>query len=265
MSILAVLFILVPFLFWQQTWFGRRLTDGELSRYLNDSGQSRRIQHALVQVSERMAAGDPEARQWYPGLLRAARNPNAAIRNTAAWAMGQDPRSDALHQGLVPLLSDPDVQVRRNAALALVRFGDASGRTELINILKGHDIRTTAGGSLQLLVKAGQQVGAGTRVATLRSETGEEQPTAPFHARVGSVLAPDGARVQPGAALLTLAPQPDDVWESLRGLYFIGETGDLPDIERYARGLPEMPDRIARQAALTAQAIRTRLGPNSNR
>ena len=98
--ILALLFVLMPFLFWRQTWFGRPLTDRELTQYLESSGQGRKTQHALVQLSERMVAGDHSAREWYPGLIRAAGSPDAAIRNLAAWTMGQDPDSTQLHGAL---------------------------------------------------------------------------------------------------------------------------------------------------------------------
>lgn len=263
--ILAVLFVLVPYLFWRQTWFGGRLTDKELSLYLESSARGRRVQHALVQVSERMVAGDKSAQQWYPGLLRAAANPDVAVRTTAAWTMGQDPASDLLHNGLKSLLRDADIQVRRNAALSLVRFRDASGREELVGILRPQEIRATKGGSLQLLVSVGQEVAVGTRVAKLTGDNGEEAPVAPFHGRVFAFLATEGTRVEPGAPMVALSSGAGDVWEALRALYLVGEAEDIPEIERYTRGVPEMPERIARQAALSAAAIRSRLVPSSNR
>lgn len=264
--ILAILFVLVPFLFWRQTWFGRPLTDRELTQYLEDSSQSRRTQHALVQLSERMVARDASARGWYPGLIRAASSPDPAIRNLAAWTMGQDPSSSLLHDRLRTLLSDPDVQVRRNAALSLVRFGDAAGRAELAAVLRPFEIRQLKEGIVRLLVRPGQTVGAGTPVATIKADgAAEQQQTAPLHGKVAAVFAPDGARLQPGARLITLEPREEDVWEALRALYFVADADDLPDIERYSRGVPDMPERIARQARLTAAAIRMRLAPNSNR
>ena len=54
----AWLIILMPFLFWWKTWFGRRLPDNELVEYLNDEKKPRHIQHALVQIGERMSKHD---------------------------------------------------------------------------------------------------------------------------------------------------------------------------------------------------------------
>jgi len=48
------------------------------------------------------------------------------------------------------------------------------------------------------------------------------------------------------------------VWEALRALYLVGQAPDLEDVERYLRPIPGMPEAIARQAALTSQAIQSR-------
>jgi hypothetical protein len=58
--------------------------------------------------------------------------------------------------------------------------------------------------------------------------------------------------------LRSAGPASDEVWEALRGLYFVGRPEDLSEVERYRRGATDMPGRVRRQAALTAQAIRTR-------
>jgi hypothetical protein len=264
-TILAVLFVVVPFLFWQQTWFGRTLTDAELDRYLDDSRNARHVQHALVQISERMTAGDKSVQRWYPRLVRASENPNVEVRKTAAWTLGQDNRSDVLHQGLRRMLRDPDALVRRNAALSLVRFRDDAGRGELIGILRPHPIRAPLAGSVKLLVRAGQDVGAGTPIASIADSGGAARPvTSPFHARVEAVLATDGPTIA-GADLAALSARPDDVWEALRALYLIGRPEDLADVERYTSPMPDMPSRISRQAALTVQAIRTRPEPAPTR
>jgi biotin carboxyl carrier protein len=264
-TIAALLFVLMPFLFWRQTWFGRRLTDQQISQYLEDTGHGRRIQHALVQVSERMLAGDPSVVQWYPGILRAAGNSEAAVRNTAAWTMGQAPHSDLLHSGLRSLLRDPDLQVRRNAALSLVRFGDVSGHAELAGVLKPFEIRSTQAGSVRLHVRPGERIGAGASVATVRREDGtEERFQAPFQARVSAILVTEGTLVGPGSGLVALSSPVEDVWEALRGLYVIGDVCDLPDVERFQRKLADMPERVAQQAGFTARAIRSRQGHGSS-
>lgn len=264
-SALAFFFVLVPFLFWHQTWFGRRLTDTELSQYLEQTAYGRRVQHAVVDLSERMVAGDASARKWYPGLIRASRHSDPAVRNLAAWAMGQDPASPALHDALRAMLDDPDLQVRRNAALSLVRFGDAAGRRELVAMLQPREVRTGGGGIVRLLVRRGQEVSANTTVATVKRDDGaEERAAAPLGSEVATVFVSTGVRAAPGDRLISLAPRQDDVWEALRALYYIGEPADLPAVERYAEGVPGMPERIRQQAQLTAEAIRKQPAPIPN-
>ena len=51
----AWLIVLMPFLFWWNTWFGRHLSDQQLNDYLHDQKKPRHIQHALVQMGDTMA------------------------------------------------------------------------------------------------------------------------------------------------------------------------------------------------------------------
>ena len=44
------LIVLMPFLFWWNTWFGRHLTDQQITEYLHDDKHPRHIQHALIQI-----------------------------------------------------------------------------------------------------------------------------------------------------------------------------------------------------------------------
>ena len=46
--IVASLFIIVPFLTWYFTWFGRSLSDEKIVEYLADEKKPRNIQHALT-------------------------------------------------------------------------------------------------------------------------------------------------------------------------------------------------------------------------
>ena len=70
--LVAWLIVLMPFLFWWSTWFGRHLSDPQITEYLTDDKHPRHIQHALVQLGERMARQDAGAALWYPQLLRLA-------------------------------------------------------------------------------------------------------------------------------------------------------------------------------------------------
>src|ERR1700686_5103557 len=88
--LVAWLIVLMPFLFWWSTWFGRHLSNPQIAEYLNDDKNPRHIQHALVQLGELMARQDASASLWYPQLLRLAAHPVEEVSNTDAWVMGQD-------------------------------------------------------------------------------------------------------------------------------------------------------------------------------
>src|SRR5438477_6907906 len=119
---IAWLIVLMPFLFWWNTWFGRQLSDKQLSEYLQDDKKPRHIQHALVQIGERLTRHDPSVIRWYPDVVRLASYPIEEVRNTDAWVMGLDPRSKeatrhGFHETLLRMLNDPSLNVRGNAAL----------------------------------------------------------------------------------------------------------------------------------------------------
>ena len=129
--IVAALFIIVPFLTWYGTWFGRDISDEEITTYLADEKNPRHIQHALSRIEERIEQGDPTVKKFYSQIAGLTNSPTAEVRKTSAWVMGQDNKSEEFHQALITLLGDGEPLVRRNAALQLVRFGDGSGRPEL--------------------------------------------------------------------------------------------------------------------------------------
>src|ERR1700731_773342 len=149
----AWLICLMPFLFWWSTWFGRPLSDRQLNEYLEDSQHPRHIQHALVQLGERMAKQnktrqDAAAKQWYPELVRLAADPVEEVRNTDAWVMGQDTSGTGFHQALLKMLADSSPVVRGNAALSLVRFGDATGRPQILQLLRPAQISSPESGRI---------------------------------------------------------------------------------------------------------------------
>src|SRR3979409_707729 len=59
--ILAILFVVASFLAWYFTWFGRDLSDPEISKYLADYQHPRHVQHALLQVQQRIERKDASA------------------------------------------------------------------------------------------------------------------------------------------------------------------------------------------------------------
>jgi hypothetical protein len=59
---------------------------------------------------------------------------------------------------------------------------------------------------------------------------------------------------------MTLSPSTEQVWEALRALFLVGQSEDIPYVERYTRPIATMPDSVLKQAASTLEAIRARTG-----
>src|SRR4029078_6130296 len=91
--VLAGLFLIATFLAWYFTWFGRGLSDADISQYLADTKNPRHVQHALLQVQQRMERAYISARKWYPDIVSLSANQEAEFRLTTAWLMGFDNQS----------------------------------------------------------------------------------------------------------------------------------------------------------------------------
>jgi hypothetical protein len=254
----AWLICLMPFLFWWNTWFGRKLSDQQLTEYLHDTKKPRHIQQALVQVGERITRHDVTAKQWYPDLVRLAADPVEEVRNTDAWVMGQDTSVIEFHETLLKMLSDPSQMVRGNAALSLVRFGDATGRPQILALLQPAHITSPESGRIADTDRPGTAIHQGGLIAKL--EFGNKQIAeirSPIPGRIRSV-AGTGANISAGAEVAVVDPANDQVWEALRALYLIGQSDDLPAIRPYERDLPDISNDVRQQAVETEQAIRDR-------
>src|SRR5262249_48697222 len=167
--------------------------------YLQDEGHPRHMQHALSQISDRILQGDATVRQWYSQVVSLAHHSSSPVRVTSAWVLGQDNTSDLFHQTLIGLLQDPEPMVRRNAALALVRFRDGSGRPELRGMLDAYTIRSPTSGHVAVTVVAGERVGAGTLLARVTPQEGKPlEIRSPFAGEVGWIPARKGAWVSGG-------------------------------------------------------------------
>jgi biotin carboxyl carrier protein len=258
----AWLIVLMPFLFWWSTWFGRRLSDTQITQYLNDDKHPRHIQHAIVQLGERMARHDAAAATWYPQLLRLAAHPVEEVRNTDAWVMGQDTSAAAFHETLVKMLQDSSPMVRGNAALSLVRFGDAAGRPQIVALLQPASIVTPVAGRVIDIDKVGTSVRQGGLVAKLNDGQRTTEVRTPITGRIRALSVATGETVAAGTQLAAIDPGSEQVWESLRALYLVGQPDDLPAIRIYERNLPEIPDRLRQQAVLTEKAIQERAAHN---
>src|SRR6476620_3102262 len=261
--ILAILFVVASFLTWSFTSFGRGLSDADISKFLVDEKHPRHVQHALLQIQQRIEHRDPAAKQWYPQIIALAGNPETEFRLKLAWLMGSDNTSEEFHNRLKTLLTDPEVIVRRNAALALVRFNDASGRAELLEMLQPFTVIASAAGTLQSSLSSGAQISRGALLGRIVGQNNEVvELRSPLTGKVDRLLVANGSALAKGDAVLTIKSDEQSVWEGLRGVSVVGQPQDLSLIERYSSGAEPVSERLRQQATLTAKAIRNRAGEN---
>ena len=256
--ILAVLFVAATFLAWYFTWFGRGLSDADITNYLADTKNPRHVQHALLQVQQHMERGDQSARNWYAQVLTLSSNPEAEFRLTTAWLMGFDNKSEDFHVALLRLIHDDEPIVRRNAALALVRFNDSSGREELVSVLKPYVVKSSASGLVSSTLRAGSEVSRGTLLARVQQSDGKVvEIRSPLPGRIGEILKSNDSQVNSGEEVLTLNSDEESVWEALRGLSLVGMAADLEAVKAYENA-STASGRVKQQAQLTAKAIEGR-------
>ncbi|HET9305619.1 MAG TPA: HEAT repeat domain-containing protein [Candidatus Sulfotelmatobacter sp.] len=260
------LIVLMPFLFWWNTWFGRHLSDQQITEYLHDDKKPRHIQHALVQLGDRMSHNDAASKQWYPDLVRLASNPVEEVRNTDAWVMGQDVSAAAFHEALLKMLQDSSPMVRGNAALSLVRFGDATGRPQIVALLQPAQITAPAAGKIIDADRPGTAIHQGGLIAKLTSNGAAQtiDVRSPIPGRIRSVPLP-GATVAAGSELAIIDPSSEQVWEALRALYLIGQPDDLAAIRPFERDLPDISNDVRQQAIETEKAIEKRASAPPNK
>ncbi|MEP6743302.1 MAG: hypothetical protein ABJB61_12445 [bacterium] len=261
--ILAILFVVASFLTWYLTWFGRGLSDSEITKYLSDYSHPRHVQHALLQVQERIERGDKTASQWYPQIVALAGNSETEFRLTTAWVMGADNSSEDFHNALKKLLADRETIVRRNAALALVRFNDASGRSELLAILNPLVVNAPVNGTLESSLLKAAPVSRGTLLARIRQPNNDVAAMrSPLSGSLDNIMVATGSNVTSGQPVLTIKSDEQSIWEALRALAIVGTEEDLKPVGDYASGAATTSDRLKQQAALTANAIKSRVNVN---
>ena len=261
------LFVLMPFLFWQATWFGKPLDDTQLEKSLTDRAHPREIQHALSQLADRILSRDPaardSARRFYPRLIQIARNGQDELRLTAAWVMGQDDSMPEFHQELLRLLHDPNPMVRRNAALALVRFKDSSGLAEIRAMLQPSPVPASVPGALDERLKPGDAINPGTLLGRIEAGGSRSEFRSQIPGTIDHWLVADKTAVTAGQPVLIFNPSTDEIWQALRALYLIGAPQDLAAVDNFTRRAGDLPANVRQQAELTAGAIRKR-APNEH-
>jgi len=256
--ILATLFVVVPFLTWYGTWFGRKLSDDDIANYLADNQNPRHIQHALSLIEARIEGGDPGAKKFYPQVIAQSKNPIGEVRKTTAWVMGQDNTSEDFHRALLDLVKDGEPLVRRNAALQLVRFGDASGRPEFRAMLQPFAANSPIAGTITSLLPEGATVKAGGLLARIRDTSGNVQEfRSPVDGAISKIEAKEGDNVTEKQILAWLTPDRSTVIDALRALLYVGTPEDLPLLDAYENNSAN-ESALRDLATQAAKTIRTR-------
>ena len=256
--IVAALFIIVPFLTWYLTWFGRGLSDQELASYLSEQNNPRHMQHALLQIEAKIETGDASAKQFYSQIVAASKSSVPEVRKTAAWVMGQDNKSEDFHAALAQLIKDEDPLVRRNAALQLVRFGDASGHDELRAMLKPFEAKSPIAGTVIGLLPENSSIRAGAMLARIRDVSNNLfEFRSPVDGKVAyPAVTKEGEAITPNQTVARLLPDRATIIDALRALAYVGTKDDLELVESAARIDPSA--EVTNQSAQTTKAIRSR-------
>ena len=254
--VLALLFVVATFLAWYFTWFGRELSDADISKYLNDEKSPRHVQHALGQIQERIERDDASAKAWYPQLVRLGANPETEFRLTVAWVMGFDNQSAEFHEALKKLVQDQEPVVRRNAALALVRFNDPSGHAEVLDILKPYPVRAPAAGVIASSLKEESEVARGALLARIQDPDGKVvELRSPLPGRINKIFKTNGTPVSADDEVMNLNSDEASVWEALRALTIIGRKEDLSVVQGYSES---GSNRIKEQARRTVNVLQNK-------
>jgi hypothetical protein len=192
-------------------------------------------------------------------LVRLSTHPVEEVRNTDAWVMGQDTSAPGFHDALLKMLSDSSPMVRGNAALSLVRFGDATGRPQIVALLQPARVTTPVGGRVVDADRPGTAIHQGGLLAKLATSgsSAAVEIRSPIPGRIRSVTQP-GASVIAGAEVAVVDPGNEQVWEALRALYLVGQVDDLSAIHPYQRELPDVSNDVRQQALETEKAIQAR-------
>ncbi|MAE75662.1 MAG: hypothetical protein CMJ85_02190 [Planctomycetes bacterium] len=270
---LLVACILLPFVFWKQTWFGEALgAEDIITRIDAISGPNtqqrdlRRAQHAIEQISKRVAThaktgkGDPK--QFYAKVIALAGHEEAVIRETVAWLMGEDAKEPSFAKPLRALVADDQPIVRRNAALSLGKRRDLAALPVLRAMLLPFPIQAPAAGEIVGIVPSVYGVCRGVEIARIRTASGsvETVRTPVLGGKTGRVLASKGGTVAAGAIICSVMPSSREVFYALICLHEIGTAAELPLLKPYLEPSADYGRKVAEQAKRTRVAIEKRTG-----
>jgi pyruvate/2-oxoglutarate dehydrogenase complex dihydrolipoamide acyltransferase (E2) component len=137
-------------------------------------------------------------------------------------------------------------------------LGDASGRPQILELLQPATINAPQSGKVTDTSTVGTAIHQGGVIAKLQAGGQTIEIRSPIGGRLRTLSAETGQTVAAGAAIATIDPGTEQVWEALRALYLVGQSDDLAAVLPYERELPDIPDHVRKQAVETEKAIRDR-------
>ena len=270
----VALCVLLPYCFWQGTWFGSQLSDREIAERLDlmpEGGASkvedkslRHAQHAIEQISQRMRlarAGRGESpSQFYPAIVKLAAHPKRVIRESVAWVMQEDAKEASFAAPLSQLLQDEAPTVRRNAALGLARRGDKSALGELRAMLESFTIRAEHSGKIEAMLTSGQSVRQGGEIYRVATADGKiEILRSPL--LIGEVTmcyVAEGAKLTKGQKVCDIAPSEQEVYYALVALAILGDKSDVERVRAWIEPRSGYTHRVREQAKRTTKSLESR-------
>ena len=117
------------------------------------------------------------------------------------------------------MLDDPSLMVRGNAALSLVRFGDATGRPQIVALLQPAKVTAPQAGKITDSSTVGTVIHQGGIIAKIESDGQTVEVRSPISGRLRELSVQTGQTVAAGDEIATLDPGTEQVWEALRALY----------------------------------------------
>ncbi len=232
------------------------LSDTQLRAFLRDDADPGGIVYALTQIREQAQHGQ-RVDAWAPELLRLSSHPAEDVRHNVADLMGLEPSRPDFHRTLLEMLRSQTVLVRNSAALALVAFGDASGREQIASMLEPSLVDAPRPGHVQTVAKEGASVAHGEVIVRLQSGGTAFDVLSPVSGRIRSLSVDNGDLVSGGTRIAVVEPGPEEVLAALRALEKVGKPQDVTAIMTIANS-EAVPEAVRTQAKLTQEKIMQR-------
>ena len=264
-----VLLILVPFLFWYGTWFGKVLSAAEIEERLNSARQAqieqaagkqkiRQAQHALEQLSRLIQAGE-DASSVYPVVIELSKHAEPVLRRSVVWLMGFARDNVSMREALVRALEDEDALVRCNAAMQLSLVDMDRARPVLHRALDPVQIKAEVAGRVIATIDVGLRLREGTNLLRVERDGVMSAIGAPFNGTLTSFAVKAGDQVEVGSVLCTMSPSSAQVVEVFKALAVAGDERDTKVIERFTKIGSGHESRVNDYARRAINLIRERL------